>query len=452
MLLSPTVTILTPRPSGDRDAARYIAAVEAADGQALEAGVVSAYRELIAGLKTDGNWNALRGAGIMAGARTLTGALVPLVGLAPVNNNFVGGDYVRKTGIRGAGATKWLDIRRANNADLQNSKHIASYVSEFEATLGTFRAIIGSGTGQGAGNGLVGFPWNATDIWNAYANSVDTGTTAGVAITDPCLMAVGRGNATELVYAYNNGIITQNIASQAPTSGQNYLLRSQEFENGWTLGGLRAFGSGSVVNAVAGPIAGGSAAEQITEDSSTGAHQISRGTSLISGPITFSCYVKSAVGSRNIQLLMFNSTDSFLGRLVIEPDGTIVSSLTIGTVSATDAGGGWWRLRISATSTVGTSTTYYVRLTDGTTGSYTGDNTSAIYIWGAQLSRGLDLPAYLATTSSTLDDTTFVFRHPSVGGIGSWHRQMWYSVGEFVDFTALNTRLNTFRTQLDAAI
>jgi hypothetical protein len=436
----------------DADAEAYIAAVEAADTQSLEEAVKQAYRDLIIGLKADGNWLPLRGAGILAGARTVAGALVPLVGPAPTNVGFGAGDYVRKTGLRGSGATKWLNLWRANNADPQDNKHLATYVSEFEAVLGTFRAMIGSGIGQGAGNGLVGFPWNDASTWNAYVNSVGTGTTPGVVIADPCLMAVGRGNDTQLVYAYNNGIITQNVASSAPTSGQNYLLRSQEFNTGWTLGGLRAFGSGSVVDAVAGPLTGGSAAEQITEDSSTSAHQISRGTSLISGPITFSCYVKSAVGSRNIQLLMFNSTDSFLGRIVIEPNGTIVSSMNIGTVSATDAGDGWWRLRISATATVGTSTTYYVRLTDGTTGSYTGDNTSAIYIWGAQLSRGLDLPTYLATTSSTLDDTTFVFRHPSVGGIGSWHRQMWYSVGEMVDFAKLNTRLNTFRTQLNAAI
>jgi hypothetical protein len=439
------------RPSGDPDAARYIAAVEAADGQALEAGVISAYRELIAGLKTDGNWNALRGAGIMAGARTLTGALVPLVGLAPVNNNFVGGDYVRKTGIRGAGATKWLDIQRANNADPQDNKHLATYVSEWESTLGTFRAVAGSGIGQGTGNSLLGFPWNTTETLNTYVNSAAF-TIPSLAITTPCIIGAGRQNTTEMVHAHDGTLVTVNAVSTAPTSGQNFLMRSQEFNTGWTLGGLRAFGSGSVVDAVAGPIAGGSAAEQVTEDSSTGVHRISRGTSLISGPITFSCYVKSAVGSRNIQLLMFNSTDSSFGRIVIEPDGTIVSSLTIGTVSATDAGGGWWRLRVSATSTVGTSTTYYVQLNDALTGSYDGDNTSAIYVWGAQVSRGLDLPTYLATTSSTLDDTTFIFRHPSIGGVGSWHRQMWYSIGEFVDFAALNTRLNTFRTQLDAAI
>ena len=44
----------------------------------------------------------------MAGARTLAGALVPVVGPAPTNFNFVAGDYNRTTGLIGDGSTKYL--------------------------------------------------------------------------------------------------------------------------------------------------------------------------------------------------------------------------------------------------------------------------------------------------------------------------------------------------------
>jgi hypothetical protein len=72
----------------------------------------------------------------MAGARTLAGALVPLVGAAPTNFNFVSGDYNRKTGLVGNRSTKYLNSNRNNNADPQNSQHLAVYSSSGPAARG----------------------------------------------------------------------------------------------------------------------------------------------------------------------------------------------------------------------------------------------------------------------------------------------------------------------------
>jgi hypothetical protein len=83
----------------------------------------------VLGCKNDGIWNAIKASCILAGARTLNGALVPLVGTAPTNNNFVSGDYNRKTGLVGDGSTKYLNSNRNNNADPQDSNHNACYVS-----------------------------------------------------------------------------------------------------------------------------------------------------------------------------------------------------------------------------------------------------------------------------------------------------------------------------------
>ena len=65
----------------DTDAAAYITAVETADGQALETAVADAINAFVVGCKADGIWDAIKASCIMAGARTLNGALVPLVGL-----------------------------------------------------------------------------------------------------------------------------------------------------------------------------------------------------------------------------------------------------------------------------------------------------------------------------------------------------------------------------------
>ena len=129
LLTEPTRIVLAKGYDGftdDADATAYLAAVQAADGQVLEPAVRLAVNSFIKGCKADGIWSAIKASCILAGARTLTGALVPLAGTAPTNNGpFVSGDYNRKTGLVGDGSTKYLNSNRNNNADPQNNNHIA---------------------------------------------------------------------------------------------------------------------------------------------------------------------------------------------------------------------------------------------------------------------------------------------------------------------------------------
>jgi hypothetical protein len=123
--------VITPTYDGlvsDADATAYLAAVQAADGQLLEPAVRIAVNNFIVGCKSDGIWTAIKASCILAGARTLAGALVPLVGTAPTNFNFVSGDYNRKTGLVGDGSTKYLNSNRAGNTDPQNSFHISIFI------------------------------------------------------------------------------------------------------------------------------------------------------------------------------------------------------------------------------------------------------------------------------------------------------------------------------------
>lgn len=135
----------------DPDAKAYIDAVEAADAQSLESGVKVAINNFVKGCKNDGIWNAIKASCILAGARTLSGAIVPLKGTAPTNNNFVSGDYNRKTGLKGDGATKYLDSNRNVNADPQDNFSI----SVFPTTLGvSVSAYIGAG-GSNSGSSQI---------------------------------------------------------------------------------------------------------------------------------------------------------------------------------------------------------------------------------------------------------------------------------------------------------
>ena len=132
----------------DNDAWEYIARVETADGQILEQSVRNAITNFVIGCKADGIWTAIKASCILAGARTLAGAVVPLAGTAPTNFNFVSGDYNRKTGLVGDGSTKYLNTNRNNNADPQDNQHNAVWVS----SVATGLAIASSPVTAGGSN------------------------------------------------------------------------------------------------------------------------------------------------------------------------------------------------------------------------------------------------------------------------------------------------------------
>jgi hypothetical protein len=117
------------RLPSDPDALTYLAAVAAADGAPVETAVAVAVDDFFKGCKADGTFSALKAACLLCGARTLAGALVPLVGTAPTNNNFVDADYNRETGLVGNGSTKYLDSGRAPNEDPQDDAHISVYIT-----------------------------------------------------------------------------------------------------------------------------------------------------------------------------------------------------------------------------------------------------------------------------------------------------------------------------------
>jgi hypothetical protein len=139
----------------DADAVNYINQVEIADNQKLEEGVELAIINFVRGCKSDtvgdtNNWNQIQAACILCAARTLTGALVPLKGLAPTNNGFDSSNYSsRKTGLKGNG-TKYLSSNYSANSTLRDDHSFGVYVSQ-TSTLANSRALIGCGGTESTG-------------------------------------------------------------------------------------------------------------------------------------------------------------------------------------------------------------------------------------------------------------------------------------------------------------
>lgn len=207
--------LLRPRASAtliatDADARTYISAVRVADGgQWLEPAVQRAIDSFIIGCKADGIWTAIKASCILMGARTLAGALIPLVGTAPTNNSFASTDYDRKTGLIGNGSTKWLDSNRNNNADPQDSKHLAVW----RAAAQTIDAgVIGSnGTSTGDSHIYAGF---GSFI---FRNNAATSASQPLAtLTGAGFLGTSRASSSEFSYRIATTNYTATVASQTP--------------------------------------------------------------------------------------------------------------------------------------------------------------------------------------------------------------------------------------------
>lgn len=207
--------VFTPA-SDDPDAVAYISAVEAADGVALEAGVKTAINDFVVGCKADGIWSALKASCILAGARTLSGALVPLVGTAPTNVNFVTADYNRKTGLKGDGTTKYINTNRANNADPQNDQHLAAWLTEVG---GDDKPILGDLI---IGNGSSILYHRSTDEY-LFKSRSDSSGSGGVISTG--FIALSRDNSANFDAALGTTDANYSVASQTPSTGDITLFR-----------------------------------------------------------------------------------------------------------------------------------------------------------------------------------------------------------------------------------
>jgi hypothetical protein len=203
----------------DPEAIIYISNVEQADGQPLEYATAKAMHDFVVGCKADGIWNAIKASCILAGARTLAGALVPLVGPAPTNNGFIGigTDYERKTGLLGNGTSKYLNSNRAGNADPQNNQHLSLYSS----SIGTGAQRVLSNGGADSGTSTLAVIVGSPSVTRSRASA------SGVHTSDSTVGFFGLSRTSSANYLHRNALVnvTHTVTSQAPRSATIDVFR-----------------------------------------------------------------------------------------------------------------------------------------------------------------------------------------------------------------------------------
>jgi hypothetical protein len=221
--------LLRPTTGLDPDAAKYLAAVEAADGEPLEPAVRTAINAFFLDTKAAGVFSALKACCILAGARTLAGALVPVVGDAPTaQGGWASGDYDRATGLTGdPTASLYLDSGRASDADPQNDTHWSVYPT----ALGTPAKALIHTDYTGANEDVSGFVFNQAPNVSVIRSRIGSVTGAPqqlVTTYEPSnLIAASRASGTEFTRRYN-GISEPVTASSATPQALNYFVFARQ--------------------------------------------------------------------------------------------------------------------------------------------------------------------------------------------------------------------------------
>ena len=180
------------------------------------------------------------------------------------------------------------------------------------------------------------------------------------------------------------------------TAVTNLLTQSESFST-WTVSGQGTTQSTDV--GIVAPDGSTGNVQLFTEDLTTGVHRIFIAPITEQATKTHSVFVKAATGTREIYL----SSDGPTGTrqniaFDLQTGGIVNNTGDWSGVFITSYPNGWYRIGGTITDNGG-STLFIIGMNDGTS-SYTGDGTSGIYVWGAQLEQSTTVGEYIPTTST----------------------------------------------------
>lgn len=172
---------------------------------------------------------------------------------------------------------------------------------------------------------------------------------------------------------------------------RNLLTWSEDFTNAaWTKGN-------SSITPNAGTSWDGTAtASKLVENTASSTHQLFQNyqATAAGGPVTWSVYAKAAE----------RSVIALLEPTGIERTFNLSTGVATGSgASMVNAGNGWWRCIASGVFIDTANRSYAVRLSNGTTTTYTGDGTSGVLIDSAQVEQSPTATAYQRITDFTSD-------------------------------------------------
>jgi hypothetical protein len=189
---------------------------------------------------------------------------------------------------------------------------------------------------------------------------------------------------------------------------RNLFARSEEIDNA-TWGKNNSTVS---VNVIANPIDSTVTADSLIETAVNGVHAIQQTITIpTNNYATISCYVKA--NTRNYVAFQFTGGTPYWG-ILSNPSvifDTVAGTFSAGnncTTTSTSLGNGWWRISMTSAIPVLTASTNscLIMLSSSSTNAgltYTGDGTSGLYVYGAQIELNSIMSTYQHTTDGIFD-------------------------------------------------
>ena len=191
---------------------------------------------------------------------------------------------------------------------------------------------------------------------------------------------------------YSNGTCPSILVEPQRT---NLLKWSEDFTNSdWS-----KTASSISANAITAPT-GLTTADKIVESTANSGHYVETVTPTTGGAIyTVSNYFKKA--ERNFAYLGAYTNESKQVYVNLTTGAVTTTAGTIISYNVDSLTNGWFKVSITFTATTEVYT-FFGPSDNGTNFSYTGDGTSGIYAWGAQLEAGSYATSYIPTTSASV--------------------------------------------------
>jgi hypothetical protein len=174
------------------------------------------------------------------------------------------------------------------------------------------------------------------------------------------------------------------------TAVTNLCLQSEDITTTWT-----NFQSTDVANTAIAPNGTLTADTLIVNNAASGGLVQQSFTLPDSNAYAFSVYAKAA-GNTSVTIQFYNKANTFYGSKVLNLNtGALTGSDFNGTSSVVSVGDGWYRFLYTGLSSGTGANTPNIRVVDPSTGN----GTSGIHLWGAQLEQSSTVGEYVPTTS-----------------------------------------------------
>ena len=224
-------------------------------------------------------------------------------------------------------------------------------------------------------------------------------------------VAVWNSDQSSNVSTIYNGGAPADLTSLSPVSWwrmgdgdifrENLIIYSEDLtQTAWTK-------TGSTISAdsIVAPD-GLTTADKIVEDISSGSHFVQKTsiTIIISETYNLSVYLKA--GERNI-VRVASAVDSSVPYANVDlSSGSILFSTYANTPNLISVGNDWYRFDVTIVANNAITPPITVFLYNGSSFTYTGDNVSGVYVWGAQLTNSSSVLDYVQTSSLAIKKWT----------------------------------------------